>query len=357
MAEVYAAAGHILANTHSVVTALPRPTRQQSRSRHERDHDNGSDSDSSSERHRSGQSQRIKNSRRRENPERDLAATETPATTPSPANYLHVKVATSGQPTPVKQESPDFDNLLATLTAHVTSQIDSLGRQLANSLTLKTAQPQTPHQTPSRPQSPIDHTSCLFCMDPSHMMRECPTAQEYIRAGKVIKDARNRFVMPDSTPVPRAPIGKGFQYAIDTWHANRARDAPPHMTVGSLFAYDDDPEPFEVGEFEICEDEEPYEAESIPSASTLAMMKTPKRSVRFELDAVELPRTSNGLSTKDKGKEKPPVSEPPVRSEAKTSSYSSPSSPAVPVQTTKRPLPSSNAKTPPQFKYFSSAED
>ncbi|TDL28300.1 hypothetical protein BD410DRAFT_798627 [Rickenella mellea] len=193
MAEVYAAAGHILANTHSVATALPRPTRQQSRPRRdERDLDNGSDSDSSSERHHSGQSQRTKNSRRRENPERELAAPATPATTPSPSNYLQVKLATSGQSAPVKQESPDFDNLLATLTAHVTSQIDSLGRQLANSLTLKNAPSSAPRQSPSRPQSPIDHTSCLFCMDPSHMMRECPTAQEYIRAGKVIKDARNR---------------------------------------------------------------------------------------------------------------------------------------------------------------------
>ncbi|TDL14381.1 hypothetical protein BD410DRAFT_846086, partial [Rickenella mellea] len=294
----------------------------------------------------------------RENPERELAAPATPATTPSPSNYLQVKLATSGQSAPVKQESPDFDNLLATLTAHVTSQIDSLGRQLANSLTLKNAPSSAPRQSPSRPQSPIDHTSCLFCMDPSHMMRECPTAQEYIRAGKVIKDARNRFVMPDSSPVPRAPIGKGLQYAIDAWHSNRARDAPPHMTVGSLFAYDDDTEPFEVGEFEICQEEEPYEAESNPSASTLAMMKTPKRSVRFELDAVELPRTSNGLPTKDKGKGKPPVSEPPVRSEVKTSSYSPPSTSSTPtVQTAKRPPPSSATKPAPQFKYHSAAED
>ncbi|TDL26454.1 hypothetical protein BD410DRAFT_715832, partial [Rickenella mellea] len=164
---------------------------------------------------------------------------------------------------------------------------------------------------PSRPQTPVDPSLCLFCMDPNnaHMMRECPTAVEYLRSGKVIKDSRDRFVLPDSSPIPRTPIGKGFQQSIDAYYAGKTRDAPPHMT------------------------------DSVPivGAST-----TRARAREIE-----------------KGKGKAPASEPAPRTKEATPSAST-SSPVVypPVQsTTKRPTPSSASKPVPQFKFHSAAED
>ena len=84
---------------------------------------------------------------------------------------------------------------------------------------------------------------CSFCQQPSHRIRECPMAQEYIRSGRALVSG-DRLYLPNGQPIPNDGTGHGLRHGIDTWLAAQpqaqgtpaptqqvsfACEAPPHF--------------------------------------------------------------------------------------------------------------------------------
>ena len=66
---------------------------------------------------------------------------------------------------------------------------------------------------------------CSFCSHIGHRVRECPTAQEYVRSGRatVLGD---RLYLPNGQPIPNDGSGRGLKHGIDSWLASQSHAAP-----------------------------------------------------------------------------------------------------------------------------------
>ena len=82
---------------------------------------------------------------------------------------------------------------------------------------------------------------CAFCLQSGHRVRECPSAQEYVRSGRALV-LDDRLSLPNGQPIPNSGSGRGLKHGIDTWLAAQApvnptslqqvsfaRDTPPHF--------------------------------------------------------------------------------------------------------------------------------
>src|SRR5712671_1740693 len=86
----------------------------------------------------------------------------------------------------------------------------------------KSALPPPPHFASDDPsaffRSRARSDACAFCNKPGHRIQDCPTAEDYVRAGRAI--LRNaRIFLPNGEPVPNDGMGRGLQASIDAWLA------------------------------------------------------------------------------------------------------------------------------------------
>jgi len=85
---------------------------------------------------------------------------------------------------------------------------------------------------------------CAFCSQNDHCVRECNTAEEYVRDGRATI-CNGRIHLPSGDPVPNDGAGRGLKASIDKWlaaHApassvpttrsNPVCHAPPHGALG-----------------------------------------------------------------------------------------------------------------------------
>ena len=78
---------------------------------------------------------------------------------------------------------------------------------------------------PQRPQGHLQQTApvrtCLFCGEPGHFVGECPVAQEYLIAGKIIRNEEWKLVLPDNRHIPRHVPGGTMREKIDNFYRNQ----------------------------------------------------------------------------------------------------------------------------------------
>ena len=67
--------------------------------------------------------------------------------------------------------------------------------------------------------------ACMFCMQPSHHIQECPSAQEYMRTGHALVIG-DRLRLPNRQPIPNDGTRHGSKHSIDSWAATQVPVTP-----------------------------------------------------------------------------------------------------------------------------------
>ena len=84
-----------------------------------------------------------------------------------------------------------------------------------------TAQNKSPSNGQGQQQSQLPNPSrnrgCMFCSSPSHFITDCETLNEYISAGKCIRNENRKVVLPDGRFLPRSIQGDNLKIRFDIW--------------------------------------------------------------------------------------------------------------------------------------------
>ena len=79
-----------------------------------------------------------------------------------------------------------------------------------------------PPAVPRRGLSETEH--CNFCGETGHFMANCPTADHYLRTGRIIRKTDGKLVLPNGMFVPRSIEGAWLRDRVDTWWQRQVGD-------------------------------------------------------------------------------------------------------------------------------------
>ena len=127
--------------------------------------------------------------------------------------------------------------------------------QAPTSLPSTLSQPWPAPPIPSSTSQPTSHMppffrsrarpeGCAFCLQSGHRIRECPSAQEYVRLGHALV-LGDRLSLPNGQPIPNDGTGHGLKHGIDIWLTAHTQitpapkqpipfthETPPHLCPG-----------------------------------------------------------------------------------------------------------------------------
>lgn len=89
---------------------------------------------------------------------------------------------------------------------------------------------------------PSDSECCNFCGEANHFMSSCPTADHYLRTGRIIRKEDGKLVLPSGMFVPRSIEGAWLKDRVDTWWQRQVGDQgninpmPPQASTSSNIA-------------------------------------------------------------------------------------------------------------------------
>jgi hypothetical protein len=63
----------------------------------------------------------------------------------------------------------------------------------------------------------------VFCSSIDHLVRECPSATQYIQQKKIIRDDTGRIALPDGNYVPQGVPGKNLCKQVDNYSLGTVR--------------------------------------------------------------------------------------------------------------------------------------
>jgi hypothetical protein len=145
--------------------------------------------------------------------------------------------------------------------------------------------------------------NCLFCSDHDHLVRDCPSAAEYLRISKIVRDENGRLNVPGGANLSRYP-GKNLRERVENyWKEFFGPDGPPpHLATVStnflegpeecVFSIDIDPVPAANPSGPTSYDEAIFEAQllqtqidSLREAQALALEKGKKK---LQFDGVQI---------------------------------------------------------------------
>ena len=81
--------------------------------------------------------------------------------------------------------------------------------------------PRWPQRQQGQPQQNGPPKVCLFCGNQGHFVAECPSAQEYVRDGKIRRNEDWKIVLPDGRFIPRYVPGITLKDKIDNFRAGQ----------------------------------------------------------------------------------------------------------------------------------------
>ena len=236
--------------------------------------------------------------------------------------------------------------------------------------------PAIPLPTPLPPSNPssffrssVRSDSCAFCLQTNHRIRGCPVAKEYVRLGRALI-VEDRLSLPNGQQIPNDGTGRGIKHSIDTWLAAQAPIVP--ATVQQVSFVHETPPHFptshtprapsarieEITESHIVEvvdsEEDPGLDEENPFDffQVFATEKKKRETRRSKLPELQppIPQSANATPSAPTPATLPaPAVSPPTAVPA----VPSVSIPTAPSDSTA----SQPAKTAPQYRYQSTAED
>jgi hypothetical protein len=302
----------------------------------------------------------------------------------------------------VKTEQRDTDVLrqiqqqLSALT-HVISRASTIPRgatpppSIPNTRAPNTAQP---YQRQGAPNEGGAAGLCIFCGLPDHIMRNCPTAEQYVREKKCMRSAAGRIVLPNGGEISRALRGRWIKEKLDGYAemfpdtSNRGSSTQnaqvSTVTAAHISAWEEETAPHvttalweiapdtEVLQLEVtCEEENEddpdqvrynvLQAEIRKVQNKILEKKKPRKTARF--DGVELPSApawAKGKTATTTAKITPipmvaiPVEQDPVEPTASTSATAEKATTTSDSKTTKK---AESAQSAPQYRYHATVED
>ena len=165
----------------------------------------------------------------------DMYGTETsymtpmPASTPAPTtNFRPSATPVAADPTMIKQEDlyAFLDRFAKSIATTVTASVGG------NRPPASTSQPQSTPATastamPTRRAFIGEGDRCNFCGEMGHFIANCPTADQYLREGKVTRRPDGRLGLPNGHFVPRSIEGQWLKDRLDTWWIRQLGSAAP----------------------------------------------------------------------------------------------------------------------------------
>ena len=193
------------------------------------------------------------------------------------------------------------------------------------------------------------YDGCAFCTQSGHMVRSCPSAIDYVNAGRAtVKNGR--LHLSNGQPIPNDGSGRGLKHGIDTWlAANPAPSSDTHPTQvpsANIIPFQRDPPPHAALSFEAIRSEV-----HMAQITGTADSNTPKGDHQEDLDS-EAYDLFEVLAT-ERAERRKRDSKP---QKSHITSSSSPPAPTSSAPTPPQP-PTNSAQPPPQYRYQSNAED
>ena len=198
--------------------------------------------------------------------------------------------------------------------------------------------------------------ACAFCLQPGHRVRECPSAQEYVRTGRALV-LEDRISFPNGQPIPNDGTGRGLKHGIDTWLTTQAstnptsvsfaRESPPHFPAkhDTRMPSARIEEVTESHILQIISGEDDSDSDGEDLFQVFAAERRKRESRRSKLPELEpLPASTDSLPCASSEVSTPPAAIPPAPS-APIATATTPS--ATPIHT----------QIAPQYRYQSTAED
>jgi hypothetical protein len=162
---------------------------------------------------------------------------------------------------------------------------------------------------------------CLFCGSPSteHMMRNCPTLEQYIRDGKCMRNAQGRVALPDGQDIPKGVRGRWIKDRLDYYEDLFGR--PTQLNTMFEVANDIEIMQYELGRSEDDSNEDAQiavlQAQLDKAKEDAANKKKRAKNVRFEgVRVPPLPPWAKGSTsnTKESGPPMVPIDKSPSTS-------------------------------------------
>jgi len=72
---------------------------------------------------------------------------------------------------------------------------------------------------------------CYMCQESAHFLNHCPVLLEYIRAGKVIRNAQNMVMLSSGDPISSDPNKSSVGARIDEFYARNRSCLPRESTL------------------------------------------------------------------------------------------------------------------------------
>src|SRR5882672_181426 len=86
-----------------------------------------------------------------------------------------------------------------------------------------------------RPRPGAGGNKCYMCQESAHFLNHCPVLLEYIRAGKVIRNAQNMVMLSSGDPIPSDPTNCPWATQINEFYTRNpqllSRESTPHIQV------------------------------------------------------------------------------------------------------------------------------
>lgn len=97
---------------------------------------------------------------------------------------------------------------------------------------------------------------CAFCTRPSHVVRSCHSAKDYVNSGRATL-RNHRICLPTGEPIPNDGSGRGLKHAIDKWLAKHGQSPGGNESTAATVASAStrDPPPHRSLSFEVVQSE------------------------------------------------------------------------------------------------------
>ena len=217
-------------------------------------------------------------------------------------------------------------------------------------------------------RAPLRPDGCAFCTQSGHRVRGCPTAKEYLGLGRVLVQG-DRLYLPNGQPIPNDGSGRGLKHGIDTWFAAQApvtpapkqqvsftRETPPHFPTNhanrtSSARIEEITEAHIVQVVDSEEDPEPDEEHPFDFFQVFAAEKKKRETRRSKLPELRpsTPPSANATPSAPAPTPPPASTIPPPATV--------PAIPSASTATAPDATASQQARTAPQYRYQSTAED
>lgn len=149
------------------------------------------------------------------------------STIQSSASTTTTTSTSSATPSPVKTEDlfsmiKDMSSQMADVWAQkflAMQQTQPMMQQMQPMQPMIQQRPQQQYSNagPANPL-PMNSGRCNFCGEDTHFIARCPTAEQYMKDGKIRRDQDNKVVLPSGSYIPRNIIGRWIKDRIDEWH-------------------------------------------------------------------------------------------------------------------------------------------